>query len=563
MAGDSRIYFPYILIYNQGRRIEMKMERFFNTAGPVRAEKNYCIEPLSRINLDEIQSLIHQEKYFILHAPRQTGKTSYLFALMDFLNKQGKYKALYTNIENAQAARENVKEGMRAIMSVIAKDALNRLNDSFLKEKWQSVLKENGEFSAFEHLLSIWCQQSEKPVVLFIDEVDSLVGDTLISLLRQLRSGYANRPALFPQSIILCGVRDVRDYRIHSDIDKTMITGGSAFNIKAKSLRLGNFTALEIEELYRQHTTETGQPFSKDIFPLAWDLTEGQPWLVNALGYEVCFEMKDGRDRNKEITAAMLQQAKEYLILRRETHLDQLTDKLREDRVKRVLTPILAGSEDIERIPEDDIDYAVDLGLIKRKPQLAIANRIYQEIIPRQLTYSEQLTIIQEATWYMTADGRLDMDKLLTAFQEFFRKHFESWVDGYDYAEAGAQLLLQAFLQRIVNGGGRVEREYGLGRMRTDLLLIWPLNVNKSLSESHYSRFEQSQQAVVELKLLYGSLETTIKKGLEQTYNYMDKCGTKEGYLLIFNPTPNTPWEEKIFKKEETFQDIKINIYGM
>ncbi len=539
------------------------MERFFNTAGPIRPGDHYCIDPLHRIDLDEILNLIDQKKYFILHAPRQTGKTSYLLALMEFLNRQGKYQALYTNIENAQAARENVKKGMQAIMNALVEDAFDHLGDPFLKEKWQKVLQESGEFSAFKNLLSLWCRQSEKPVVLFIDEVDSLVGDTLISLLRQLRSGYANRPALFPQSIILCGVRDVRDYRIHSDTEKSIITGGSAFNIKAKSLRLGNFTSLEIEELYRQHTAETGQSFNKDIFPRVWELTEGQPWLVNALAYEVCFEMKDGRDRGKEITVAMIEQAKENLIMRRETHLDQLTDKLREDRVKRVLTPILAGSEDIEKIPEDDIDYAADLGLIKRKPQLGIANRIYQEIIPRQLTYSAQLTIIQEASWYMREDGRLDMDKLLTAFQEFFRKHFESWVDGFDYAEAGAQLLLQAFLQRIVNSGGRVEREYGLGRMRTDLLVVWPFDINKNISEDHYSRFDRVQQAVVELKLRYGSLETTIEKGLEQTYNYMDKCGTREGYLLIFNPSPNTSWEEKIFKKIETFQDVKINIYGM
>ncbi|HLP60196.1 MAG TPA: AAA-like domain-containing protein, partial [Candidatus Deferrimicrobium sp.] len=458
----------------------MKMERFFNTAGPVRPGKNYCIDPLSRFDLDEIQTLIQQEKYFILHAPRQTGKTTFLLALMDFLNKQGKYKALYTNIENAQAARENVKEGMQSIMSTLADDAYNRLNDPFLEEKWQKVIEQRGAFSALSHLLSLWCRQSEKPVVLFIDEVDSLVGDTLISLLRQLRSGYPNRPELFPQSIILCGIRDIKDYRMHSDIEKEIITGGSAFNIKAESLKLGNFSLEEIKMLYGQHTTETGQPFSHDIFPLVWDLTEGQPWLVNALAYEACFKMKEGQDRGQEITVPMIQQAKENLILRRETHLDQLTDKLKEDRVKRVLTPLLVGSGEIEEIPEDDIDYAVDLGLIKRKPQLTIANRIYQEIIPRQLTNSAQATMVQEASWYMTTGGRLDMDKLLTAFQDFFRKHFESWVDGFDYAEAGAQLLLQAFLQRIVNGGGRVEREYGLGHMRTDLLVIWPLNIDKN-----------------------------------------------------------------------------------
>ncbi|HLP46019.1 MAG TPA: ATP-binding protein, partial [Candidatus Kapabacteria bacterium] len=162
------------------------------------------------------------------------------------------------------------------------------------------------------------------------------MGDTLIAVLRQLRSGYEKRPALFPQSIVLCGIRDVKDYRMHSDREKTIITGGSAFNIKAESLRLGNFTPLEIEKLYRQHTDETGQLFNKDVFTLVWELTEGQPWLVNALAYEACFEMKEGRDRANAITSKMIEQAKENLILRRETHLDQLSDKLKEDRVRRV-----------------------------------------------------------------------------------------------------------------------------------------------------------------------------------------------------------------------------------
>ena len=526
------------------------MSRYFNTAGPMKPDKHYCIAPLTRFDLDEILSLIHQEKYFILQAPRQTGKTTFLLALTDFLNKQGKYKVLYTNIENAQAARENVKEGMWSIMGTLADDATNRLNDSFLENKWKDVIKQRGAFSALSHLLSLWCRQSEKPVVLFIDEIDSLVGDTLISLLRQLRSGYINRPSLFPQSIVLCGIRDVKDYRLHTDAGKAIITGGSAFNIKAESLKLGNFTPQEIETLYLQHTSETGQSFSPDVFPLVGDLTEGQPWLVNALAYEACFKMKEGRDRSIEITADMIERAKENLILRRETHLDQLTDKLKEDRVKRVMMPILVGSEDIAKIPDDDIDYVVDLGLIKRKPQLAIANRMYQEIIPRQLTHSAQAVIVQEAAWYLAEDGRLDMDKLLTAFQEFFREHFESWVDGFEYAEAGPQLLLQAFLQRIVNGGGRVEREYGLGRRRTDLLLLWPYKNGK-------------QKVVIELKLLYGSLENTIEKGLEQTWEYMDRCGAEQGYLLVFNRTKKKAWKDKLFKKVKSFKDTEISVYGM
>lgn len=186
----------------------------------------------------------------------------------------------------------------------------------------------------------------------------------------------------------------------------------------------------------------------------------------------------------------------------------------------------------------------------KKRPQIKIANRIYQEIIPRELTYSTQLNIHQESEWYLNEDGRLNMDALLTAFQDFFRKHFENWVDGFDYREAGSQLLLQAFLQRIVNTGGRVEREYGLGRQRTDLLVIWPYK-------------HGVQEVVLELKLRYGSLEKTIEKGLDQTRGYMDKCGTNEGCLLIFDSSAEVSWEEKIFKMEKAFRGVNINVYGM
>ncbi|MCP5049410.1 MAG: AAA family ATPase, partial [bacterium] len=416
------------------------MERFFNTAGPINVDDHYCIPPLNRFNLPEILTLIGQKKYFVLHAPRQTGKTSYLKALMEYLNKEGKYKALYSNIEGAQAPRENVDEAMRSILSSMSEDALIHLDDSFLSKNWKAILDENGAFSAFRLTVSRWCRQSDKPVVLLIDEVDALVGDTLIALLRQIRMGYNDRPGAFPLCIILCGLRDVRDYRMHWDKNKPKITGGSPFNIKARSLRLGSFNPGEIQSLYLEHTTETGQVFNKEIFPMVWELTEGQPWLVNALAYEVCFEMKEGRDRTTEITRDMIIQAKENLIIRRETHLDQLGDKLQENRVKTVLIPILSGAKDIPEIPDDDLDYVSDLGLIVKRPNLRIANRIYQEVIPRQLTYSIQGTLSQETSWYIRDDGSLDMDKLLTAFQGFFRKHFESWVEGFNYKEAGAQL---------------------------------------------------------------------------------------------------------------------------
>ncbi|VEN73948.1 conserved hypothetical protein [Candidatus Desulfarcum epimagneticum] len=524
--------------------------RFFNTAGPSVCERHYCIEPLERFNLEELLSLIDQQKYFVLHAPRQTGKTTCLLALMDYLNKEGKYKCLYINVEAAQGAREDVKNGVRAILSEMADNAEMFLNDEFVVNHFNKILDSRGGHAALNTVISKWTAASGKPTVLLIDEIDSLTGDTLISVLRQIRAGYAKRPAMFPQSIVLCGIRDVRDYRIHSSRQKEIITGGSAFNIKAESLRLGDFSKKELQALCGRHTDETGQTFEDDALDLAWTLTEGQPWLVNALAYEVCFKMKKNRDRSVPVTAEMIAAAKESIILRRETHIDQLVDKLKEARVKKVIEPVLAGGRMPEHISVDDMGYVEDLGLIKTKGNIRIANGIYQEVIPRELTYSTQLTITHESKWYEKKDGTLDMEKLLSAFQEFFREHSEIWIQKFDYREAGPQLLLQAFLQRIVNSGGRVEREYGLGRMRTDLLVIWRYG-------------QRVQKTVIELKILYKSLEKTIAEGLEQTWKYMDRCGAEAGHLVVFDRDEHKSWDDKIFYREDTFKGSSIGVWGM
>ncbi len=524
--------------------------RFFNTAGPVKCEKHYCLLHCDRRDLHEILMLIDQAKYFVLHAPRQVGKTTYLLALMDYLNRQGTYHALYFNVEVGQYARDDVNQAMRAILGEMVSRARTMLDDPFPQSVWQDVLNEYAAGAALNQVITLWAEQSAKPLVLLIDEIDSLVGDTLISVLRQLRAGYDKRPDLFPQSIILCGVRDVRDYRIRIGDGKEVITGGSAFNIKAESLRLGDFNRAEVETLYRQHTEETGQVFEPAALDQVWELTEGQPWLVNALGYETCFEMAVARDRSRPITTELITEARERLILRRETHLDQLVDKLQEERVRRVIEPILTGLGEPEVLPEDDVLYVRDLGLIKTDGQLRIANEIYKEIIPRALTYTTQVTISQEPAWYIQPDGRLDVSKLLAAFQAFFREHSEHWVERFDYKEAGPQLLLQAFLQRIVNAGGRIEREYGLGRQRTDLLMIWPYPGGV-------------QKAVIETKILYGSLERTISEGLAQTWAYMDRSGTQEGHLVIFDRTEDKPWEEKLFRRSGEYQETPITVWGM
>ena len=503
--------------------------RFFNTEGPVRPDDHYAIPPLDRVDMEELLGLIRNKRYFVLHAPRQTGKTSALIALRALLDsgKAGNFRCVNVNVEVGQVARDDVARGMRAVLSSLASRA-RFLGDDYPDGVWPGILDKVGPEDALRELLTRWCLANPTPLVLLVDEIDSLVGDTLLSVLRQLRAGYEQRPEGFPQSVVLCGVRDIRDYRIRSSAGE-VIAGGSPFNVAAKSLRMGDFTEAETQALMAQHTGETGQRFSPAALEAVWTQTRGQPWLVNALCAGACFDNKAGRDRSRTIEKDDIYAAREELILSRRTHLDQLAHKLEEERVRRVIEPLLSGGEARHQVR--DLEYVRDLGLIDGGSPPRMANPIYAEVVPRELARILQSSLDQDAAWYVDGDGRLDMDKLLTAFGTFFGEHAEHWLGRFDYREAAPQLILQAYLQRVVNGGGRIEREYGLGRGATDLLVLWPREPGQP--SDLWQRF------VIECKVLrdsdHKSLEGTVESGVEQTLRYMASCGAEEGHLVVID----------------------------
>ncbi len=508
------------------------MPRFFNTAGPNQPDISYTLDPLSRIDMAQLLPLIDARRYFIMHAPRQTGKTSALIALMRHLNDGGRYRALYANIEAGQASRENVERTLPAIVQSLGDSAMVRLGETGAKTLAYDTARTTAPDQMLRAFLSAWCLQSNKPSVLVLDEIDALIGDTLLSVLRQLRAAYTDRPQAFPQTIILCGVRDVKDYRIHSARSNEIITGGSAFNIKAESIRLDDFSREQIATLYAQHTAETGQAFTDEALALVWDYTRGQPWLVNALAHIATGEYK--RLDTSTVDGERMRNAKDSLIEKRQTHLDQLAARLDEPRVRSVIEPVLTGEAVETSLNPDDVQYTRDLGLIARSRPIEIANGIYREIIPRELTWAKQEGMPARRPHYLRPDGLIDTHALLADWQQFWRENSEIWAERFAYKEAGPQLLMQAFLQRVINGGGRIEREYGLGRRRTDLLVTYPL-------------YPVRQRIVIELKVARrADVAQILADGLQQTQEYMDACHADEGHLIVFDMTGGKTWEERI-----------------
>jgi hypothetical protein len=203
----------------------------------------------------------------------------------------------------------------------------------------------------------------------------------------------------------------------------------------------------------------------------------------------------------------------------------------------------------------DDQQYVEDLGLIRTRPQIEISNRIYREVIPRELTWTTQSVITHDQAWYLTPERRLDMPKLLAAFQQFFREHSDAWIEGFSYREAGPQLLMQAFLQRIVNGGGRIGREYGLGRKRTDLFIEWP-------TDEALGFFGTVQRIVIELKLIKKAPEAVEQSGIQQTADYVAQVGADEAHLVLFDRRPGLGWDERIWQRNVRHAGRSIGVWG-
>jgi hypothetical protein len=475
------------------------------------------------LRLPEGPALVERGAYFVIHAPRQTGKTTALRELATALTGEGKHAALLFSCEAARVFADDVNAAELAILAEIEQRANIDLPLELQPPKpWPP---ESPEGTKLRAALTRWARTCPRPLALFFDEIDSLAGRSLLSVLSQLRQGYSDRPEAFPWAVALCGLRDVRDYKAASGGAPDRMGTSSPFNIKVESLRIGDFREDELRQLYAQHTADTGQRFDEDAMKLAFDATAGQPWLANALAREVVEKMK--LDPSDAITAADIDTAKERLILTRATHLDSLVARLQEPRVRRIVEPVIAGAE-IEGDPfNDDFQYAQDLGLVARTAPARIANPIYREVIVRVLALAADANFTIAPRAYVLPSGALDMDRLLSEFAAFWRENGETIAANMPYHEVAPQLVLMAYLQRVVNGGGYVDREYGVGRGRIDLLIRWPYTTP--------SGERAIQREALELKVWRDGKADPLAEGLVQLEAYLDRMSLDHGALVIFD----------------------------
>jgi len=522
------------------------MPLFFNIAGPCVPSEHYIIDPMRGIG-DDLMSLINSKQYFLIHAARQSGKTTLLQALSRRLNAEGNHYALYCSLE-ALSEFTDPEKGIPAVVKTIKA----AIEDSNMPKNFAKDADYSDTVNVLRSSLVAYCRALDKPLIIFFDEADCLSDGTLVTFLRQLRYGYVNRAvAPFVHSIALVGMRNLRDYKAQVRPDSQTLGTASPFNIVTKYINLRNFTKGEVAELYTQHTTETGQVFESDAVDYAFEQTQGQPWLVNAIAREAVMEIIRN-NYSQAVTKDHVEQAVQNIILTRGTHFDSLIRKLREPRIRKVIGPLILGEEIIDRTTDDYI-YTRDLGLIREvNRKTEAANPIYAEMIVRALNQGVQDSIENTYREYgiprYIKDGKLDMDYLIKDFQSYWRENSEIWktryeTELYQYDEAAPHLVLQAFLQRVINGGGKIVREMSLGTKRADLCVLY--------GEHKYP---------IELKLLQNV--RSHAHSLEQISEYMDKCGSDTGWLVIFDRDTEKPWDDKIYTNEENINGKRIVVAG-
>jgi hypothetical protein len=495
--------------------------------------------------LQGVEQLIDSQQYFVIHAARQSGKTTYLKDLTDRLNAAGKYYALYCSLE----AMQGVTDPEKAISSIVMKIKNTlALSDIPNKNDFAKEADYDDYTSVLNMSLTLFCMSLDRPLVIMFDEADCLSEGGLISFLRQLREGYNQRPKIpFVHSIALVGMRNIRDYKAQVRPDSQSLGSASPFNIVKESLTLKNFTEEEIRRLYQQHTDETGQIFEDDAIELIWQQTQGQPWLVNAIACEV-IEKQLNRDYTKPVTAEMVSKAIQTIILRRDTHIDSLLERLKEERVRKVIEPIILG-EYIDT-STDDFYYTRDLGLIRvTEEKIEPANPIYAEVIVRTLNSNVQDNLLRnnpayQIPRYLKKDGRIDVDYLMRDFQQFWRENSAIWIDRFYYREAAPHLILMAFLQRVINGGGQTVREMAAEKGRLDICIVY-----------------QGQKYPIEIKIWHG--KKSRDEGISQILRYMDAYGVNEGWLVIFDRSKKTKWDSKIYMEKKMFNGKIVTVVGL
>lgn len=516
----------------------MQARRFFNNSGPVNEMDHFCVAPIRRLETAKVWQLILQKKYFMICGPKQCGKTSYLLALASLINRNGQAKCLYFNVESLRGVQENLDESMRSILFEISSRARDTFGDDYLEDMVPHILEKRGPYQALNELLTQWSKRSDKPIILLVDEIDTLRGPILSSFLSQIRAGYDKRPALFPQSIIFCATHDV--------IDKQ-------FNIKDASIRINFLRREDLDAMFLAYTAKHGVVIAKEAVDMIWLFSSGQPWIISTIAGEIVHEIVPAKGIAR-VSPEQVDEAIGNVVAKRGNHLEYLVSQIRDERVKKCLIPILSSGSVPDDLSQDDLAFAQEIGILKVDRKIEISNGRYKEIIPRSLFAPiEHIIGLAEADC-MSDDGSVDTVKMIRSFQSFFRNHIDRLVRLIDYGQAGYTIVFQALLQKLADYGGRIDRDYALGLGRV------VLRFRRSYPHRQEAFFVVKQAQLWSIERFRQMIPQ-----LEEEASSLGAQGSgkrAETHVVVINVNPEFAWEGKPQYTRKGSDDKPIHVWG-
>lgn len=508
----------------------------FSPGGPVDPVKHYQVPPLDRIDFDLWKRHFEAGDYFLFKAPRRFGKTTVLTAVADALNEAGQYHALYLPLHGAAAMGSRLDAALEVVCEEIILRGGLLFDDSFLTE-WAANAARPLSLRA---LLQSWCGRLGKPLVLLVDGIDGLRPEAVRFFLAQIAAGYDLRSKAFPRSVVLAGAHDLC-------LEVGEVPGFR--DIFCHTLYLGPFTFTQIKKLYAEHTKKTRQKFTDEALDLIAELTDGHPWLVNALGAEVGFESALNGPREPLVSEETIAEAKDHWLRRRTPYASFFSELFEEPGVRPVLEPMLFGGRYRNFIEPRFFERVVELGLFQMVDGPVIANRLFKEILANEPVEAAKHYFQENVGRFVDPHSLLlQMKPLIASFRHLYEDWGRQWVAKCGYPEAGPVMLFTAYLQYLLKGKGRVELEFGLGRGHVDLFVFWQTP-------------DDVQCWVLCLKRREFGLMADMDAVLQAVVQNMDMVGTAHGAGLLFFDGERTA--DGGFEKHEECRGRKVMLFGV
>ena len=507
----------------------------FNTTGGCYRADHYMVDIIER--LKEIKSLVEAGKYFCITRPRQYGKTTTLQALSDYLKED--YTVISLDFQDIDSdVYENgstFAQGLARLFMDAHEFASADIPENILRD-FDAINQKDAHMIRMDDLFRIfrrWCKESEKRIVLMIDEVDTASNNQVfLDFLAQLRSGYLKRKNI-PNfwSVILAGVTDVKHLKAKirpEDAHKENSPWNIAadFNIDMSLSEAGIGGMLQAYEA-DHHTGMDTEMMAKSL----WVYTNGYPYLVS----RIC-QLIDGPVRKRlGLSEAWTQQGmdeavKIILADGGDSLFSSLMSKLENmPQLKHQIRDILMKGDVISWRPDDQEQALLWMYgfIVNHDNSVKIANRVF-EMRLYQYFLGESLNQKNDAfrndallnkSIFLNDDHSLNMPLILEHFIDT-QKRVHGEADDRFLEEEGRERFL-TYIAPIINGTGTYSiEEQTRNKLRMDVVI-------------HYL----GKRYVVELKIWHGLRYK--EDGEKQIMEYLDYFGLSVGYMVSFNFNKN------------------------